>query len=112
MRTKGILQMRLSHSRPVVAARFDEPNLVSAAGLVPVLRLARDAGLGRLAGELLTVPSDKGVNAGGKVTALVAANGQVIATSADYERRQAALNGTESVRKNAPEAEIATSGDE
>jgi hypothetical protein len=64
--------MRLSHSRPVVAARFDEPNLVSAAGLVPVLRLARDAGLGRLAGELLTVPGDKGANAGGKVTALVA----------------------------------------
>lgn len=64
--------MRLSHSRPVVAARFDEPDLVSAAGLVPVLRLACDAGLGRLAGELLTVPSDKGANAGGKVTALVA----------------------------------------
>jgi Transposase DDE domain group 1 len=64
--------MRLSHSRPVVAARFDERNLVSAAGLVPVLRLARDAGLGALAGELLTVPGDKGANAGGKVTALVA----------------------------------------
>jgi hypothetical protein len=64
--------MRLSHSRPVVAARFDEPNLVSAAGLVPVLRLARGAGLGRLASELLTVPGDKGSNAGGKVTALVA----------------------------------------
>ncbi len=64
--------MRLSHSRPVMAARFDEPNLVSAAGLVPVLRLACDAGLGRLAGELLSVPGDKGANAGGKVTALVA----------------------------------------
>ena len=50
----------------------DEPNLVSAAGLVPVLRLAQDADLGRLACELLTVPSDKGANAGGKVTALVA----------------------------------------
>jgi hypothetical protein len=55
-----------------VAARFDEPNLVSAAGLVPVLRLAGEAGLGRLAGDLLTVPADKGANAGGKVTALVA----------------------------------------
>jgi DDE family transposase len=69
---KGILQMRLSHTWPVAAATFDEPNLVSAAGLVPVLRLAQDAGLGVLAGELLTVPSDKGANAGGKVTALVA----------------------------------------
>ena len=64
--------MRLSHSRPVGTARFDEPNLVSAAGLVPVMRLARDAGLDALAGELLTVPADKGANAGGKVTALVA----------------------------------------
>jgi Transposase DDE domain group 1 len=70
--TKGILQVRLSHGGRVVAARFDEPNLVSAAGLVPVMRLAGDAGLGTLAGELLTVPGDKGANAGGKVTALVA----------------------------------------
>ena len=64
--------MRLSHTRPVTAATFDEPNLVSAAGVVPVLRLAQDGGLGRLAGELLTVPSDKGADAGGKVTALAA----------------------------------------
>jgi Transposase DDE domain group 1 len=64
--------MRLSHTRPVVAARFDEPNLVSAAGLVPVMRLARAAGLDGLAGELLSVPTDKGANPGGKVAALVA----------------------------------------
>jgi MIP family channel proteins len=38
---------------------------------------------------------------------LVAPNGQVIATSTAYERRQAALNGIESVRKNAPDAEVA-----
>ena len=64
--------MRLSHTRPVVAATFDEPNLVSAAGLVPVMRLAQAAGLDRLAGGLLSVPTDKGANPGGKVTALVA----------------------------------------
>jgi hypothetical protein len=63
--------MRLCHTAPVAAARFDEPNLVSAAGLVPVMRLAADAGLGELAGTLLTVPTDKGANPGGKVTALV-----------------------------------------
>ena len=39
---------------------------------------------------------------------LVAGNGQVIAVSEAYERRQAALNGIESVRKNAPDAEITT----
>ena len=64
--------MELSHTRPVRAACFDEPNLVSAAGLVPVLGLAANAGLDVLAEGLLTVPSDKGSNAGGKVTAVVA----------------------------------------
>jgi hypothetical protein len=64
--------MRLSHTRPVVAASFDEPNLVSAAGLVPMMRLAADAGLDALAGDLLSVPTDKGSNAAGKVSALVA----------------------------------------
>jgi hypothetical protein len=63
--------MRLCHTLPVTAALFDEPNLVSAAGLVPVMRLAADAGLGDLAAEHLTVPTDKGANPGGKVTALV-----------------------------------------
>ena len=63
--------MQLSHTRPVVAAVFDEPNLVSAAGLVPVMGLARRAGLGELAQEWLSVPTDKGANAGLKVSSLV-----------------------------------------
>jgi len=71
-RTKGISRMRLSHSRPVVTARFDEPNLVSASGLVPVMRLAASAGLDALAEDRLTLPTDKGANPGGKVSALVA----------------------------------------
>jgi uncharacterized protein YegP (UPF0339 family) len=37
---------------------------------------------------------------------LVASNGQVIATSEAYESKAAALNGIESVKKNAPAAEI------
>jgi hypothetical protein len=53
-------------------ARFDDPNLVSAAGLIPVVRLAQTVGLAELVNERLTVPSDKGANPGGKVTALVA----------------------------------------
>ncbi len=64
--------MRLSHTRPVVRAQFDEPNVVSSAGLVPVMRLAERAGLDALAGQWLSVPTDKGANAGGKVTAVVA----------------------------------------
>jgi hypothetical protein len=48
------------------------PNLVSSAGLVPVLALAHTAGLRALADEHLSVPSDKGANAGLKVASLVA----------------------------------------
>jgi hypothetical protein len=50
---------------------FDDPNLVSAAGLVPVLALAESAGLRTLADEHLSVPTDKGANAGLKVSSLV-----------------------------------------
>ena len=64
--------MQLSHSRRVVSAVFDEPNLVSAAGLVPVLKLASGVGLRSLSDEFLTVPTDKGANPGLKVSSLVA----------------------------------------
>jgi hypothetical protein len=50
---------------------FDEPNLVSAAGLAPLLGLATSAGLHALADRHLTVPTDKGANAGLKVASLV-----------------------------------------
>jgi hypothetical protein len=64
--------MQLSHTRPVTTAVFDDPNLVSSAGLVPAVKLAQDAGLTQLAQDRLTVPTDKGANAGLKVTSLVA----------------------------------------
>jgi hypothetical protein len=64
--------MQLSHTRPVAAAVFDEPNLVSSAGLVPVLGLAQRAGLGELGDEHLSVPTDRGARAGLKVSSLVA----------------------------------------
>jgi hypothetical protein len=51
---------------------FDDPNLVSVAGLVPVLALADSAGLRGWADEQLSVPTDKGANAGLKVSSLVA----------------------------------------
>lgn len=64
--------MQFKHARVAVSAVFDDPNLVSVAGLVPMLRLARSAGLDELAQSRLSVPTDKGANAGGKVMALVA----------------------------------------
>src|SRR3954468_21702581 len=64
--------MQLSHTRPVVSAVFDEPNLVSSAGLVPVMALARKARLRELVDARLTVPTDKGANPGLKLSSLVA----------------------------------------
>ncbi len=51
---------------------FDEPSLVSTAGLIPAVKLATDAGVRALAEEFLTVPTDKGTRSGLKVTSLVA----------------------------------------
>ena len=64
--------MQVSHKPSAVSVSFDEPNLVSAAGLLPVMTLAREAGLQELADDWLSVPTDKGANAGLKVASLVA----------------------------------------
>ena len=63
--------MQLSHTRPVTAARFDDPNLISTAGLVPVMVLAQAGCLLSLADQHLCVPTDKGSHAGRKIGALV-----------------------------------------
>jgi hypothetical protein len=64
--------MQLSHARPVHSIVFDDPNLVASAGLVPIMALAEAAGLRRLADGHLSVPGDKGANAGLKVSSLIA----------------------------------------
>src|SRR6266536_1667984 len=64
--------MQLSHVGPVRFARFDDPRLVSAAGLVPTVALAQRVGLAELARSQLTVPGGAGCAAGAKVAALVA----------------------------------------
>lgn len=63
--------MQFNHTPAALSASFNDPNLVSAAGLVPVMRLAERARLSSLAKKHLTVPSDKGANAGAKVMSLV-----------------------------------------
>jgi hypothetical protein len=45
--------MRLLHSAANTSAQFDDPNLVSCAGLVPVMRLAQDCDLAGLVAEHL-----------------------------------------------------------
>jgi hypothetical protein len=59
--------MQLSHARWQINARFDDPRLVSCAGLVPVAALAGRAGLATLL-ERLTVPA---AHAATKVIAIV-----------------------------------------
>lgn len=64
--------MQLSHTLSATSARFDEPNLVSCAGLVPLMALAQKAGLRELGDEHLSVPTDKGAHPGLKLASLVA----------------------------------------
>ncbi len=64
--------MQLAHTAVASSAVFDDPNLVSSAGLVPLLALAHSVDLRGLADEQLSVPTDKGANAGLKVASLVA----------------------------------------
>ncbi len=69
---KGIREMRGSHAPGDVSAVFDDPNLVSCAGLAPVVALAQRCGLAELVADKLTLPSEGGANAYLKVPALVA----------------------------------------
>jgi hypothetical protein len=64
--------MRLSHARRTVSVRFDDPNLVSCAGLAAVLALAARCGLGGLVTDRVRISAKGGVNAAAKIIALVA----------------------------------------
>ena len=64
--------MRLWHSAAATSAQFDDPNLVSHAGLVPVMRLAQDCGLTELVGEQVTVAGPLGANTPHKIGCVVA----------------------------------------
>lgn len=63
--------MQVSHTLPSMSVSFDDPNLIGAAGLVPVMALAREAGLAELVDQWVKMPTDKGSNAGLKLSALV-----------------------------------------
>jgi len=62
----------LLHGLAKIQATFDDPNLVSRAGLVPVMALAQRAGLGDLAAEHARIGRRCGVNAQVKVPGIVA----------------------------------------
>jgi len=64
--------VRLLHELAKIHATFDDPNLVSHAGLVPVMALAQRAGLGDLAAEHVRIARPCGVNAPVKIACLAA----------------------------------------
>jgi hypothetical protein len=64
--------VRLLHSLAKIHATFDDPNLVSRAGLVPVMALAERAGLHGLVAEHVQISRRCGVNAEVKVPGIVA----------------------------------------
>src|SRR6266568_5280943 len=64
--------MRLRHDAPVVRASFDDPNLVSCAGLEPVMRLAESCDLPGIVAEKVCLPTSVGSNPAGKICAIVA----------------------------------------
>jgi hypothetical protein len=64
--------VQLLHALARTHASFDDPNLVSHAGLVPVMALAQRAGLGDLVAEHVRPGGECGVNADLKVSCLVA----------------------------------------
>lgn len=72
---EGTSEVRLLHTTSKIDLRFDDPNLVAAAGLVPVMRLAERAGLPDLVAEHVRLPAaagSAGANAELKVGCLVA----------------------------------------
>ena len=60
------------HAFSRLSVKFDEPNLVSCAGLTPVMSLAESCQLPELVAATVTVPGPAGANAAVKVPALVA----------------------------------------
>jgi len=64
--------VRLLHELAKIHATFDDPNLVSHAGLVPVMALAQRAGLGDLVAEHVRIARPCGVNAPVKIACLAA----------------------------------------
>ena len=64
--------MQVLHAPAALSAVFDDPNLVSCAGLAPLLALATRAGLAELTTRHVRLSGEQGANPGLKVPALVA----------------------------------------
>jgi len=64
--------MQLSHARGAISVRFDDPNLVSCAGLVAVMALVARCGLPAMLAQALTLAGKGSANAAAKILAVIA----------------------------------------
>ncbi|WP_405096828.1 hypothetical protein [Micromonospora sp. NBC_01412] len=69
---EGALQVRLRYDAPVTAVTFDDPNLVTCAGLAPVVRLARRSACNHAVEARVSLLTGKGANSADKVATVVA----------------------------------------
>jgi hypothetical protein len=65
--------MQSSHAAPALSASFSDPNLITAAGLVPLIRLAERCELATLIRRHVDLGVTTGANPAGKAMSLVAA---------------------------------------
>jgi hypothetical protein len=64
--------MQESHTRAATSATFDDRSVIAHAGLVPLLRLADNAGLTDLATQRITIPGPAGANPSAKLRSIIA----------------------------------------
>lgn len=64
--------MQVSHAASSISASFCDADLVAAAGLVPLVRLAERCGLPRLLAEQVSLGVTTGANPAGKAMTIVA----------------------------------------
>ena len=64
--------MRLSHARRAIGVRFDDPNLVSCSGLVPIMALVDRCGLPGLLHRHVKISATGGTNTATKLLAIIA----------------------------------------
>ncbi|SMY03355.1 hypothetical protein [Brevibacterium aurantiacum] len=64
--------MLLNHTPTGLSYTFDDERLIADTGLIPLVRLAQDAGLPTAVADRVRILTDKGANPGGKVMSLIA----------------------------------------
>jgi len=88
--------MRSSHAAAAVDVAFDDPNLISDAGLVPVVALAEQIGLPQLVAEYVSITgavNSAGANPAAKVMSLLAGMVAGADSIEDVDRLRLAGNG-------------------